>query len=177
MIFVSFIENSKILLHLEMVQILQNVSFFLKKKAVVAAWSLRDHQLLEECPWDHLLCSMEVIQDPYLFFFFPICTFFPCSDKGVQLKCLRCSHAQQNFPGKMSLSEVAQSQSVCSAAKWVNFQKLRSNRSWVIKGNKLSKLNCKGHYQFLPQRKNGSCVIQAQLVVTGGVARGNWGFV
>lgn len=87
---------------------------------------------------------------------------------------LTCS---RNFPGKKSLSEVAQSQSVCLAAKWINFQKLRSNWNWVIKGNKLSKLNCKGHYQFLPQRKKGSGVIQTQLVVMGEVARGKWGFV
>lgn len=32
--------------------------------------------------------------------------------KGVQLECLRCSHMHQDFPGKISVSEVARSQSV-----------------------------------------------------------------
>lgn len=146
--------------------------FFKKKEAVVAAQLLGDCKLTGECPWDHLLyCApgkwSETLFSSPLRFLSPLQQRWPAETPQV------FSHAA-GFPWeKQRVSGVARSQSVWFSTKWINFQKLGSNWNWVIKRNKLNKLNRKGHYQVLLQNKKGSWAIQTWLVVMGKVARGN----
>lgn len=102
MILLSFIEKGKILPHLEMLKILTAEYVSLKKKLLLLH-SCYMTVNLRRSVHETIFCIVLRVDDLRPFFL-PLCAFSPSLDRGVQLKCLRCSHMQQDFPGKNRVS-------------------------------------------------------------------------